>query len=55
MDVLRNVNRYKSGTNTKVEYTCLNCGKKIDTDKTIYSRIFCSDECKEDYLSSRKK
>ncbi len=37
---------YNYGFKTK----CLNCGKEIVGGNNIYSRRFCSEKCKLDYL-----
>ncbi|MBN2127546.1 MAG: hypothetical protein JW703_04100 [Candidatus Diapherotrites archaeon] len=38
--------RYDYGVKTK----CLNCGEVITSGNNIYSRRFCSERCKLNYL-----
>jgi len=36
------------------ERKCVNCGRAIKPSHGLYSRIFCSMECKEEYTSPIK-
>ncbi|MDP2973635.1 MAG: hypothetical protein Q8N60_01155 [Candidatus Diapherotrites archaeon] len=35
-------------------WRCVNCGKTIESGEGIYSRMFCSVQCKESYFNPEK-
>lgn len=39
---------------TTREKRCVNCGKGIKPSHGLYSRLFCSPDCKEEYFSPIK-
>jgi len=49
-------NYLRSGRNRQItvkEKFCLNCGKKlIEENSYLYRQSFCSEKCREEYLSS---
>jgi len=36
------------------ERKCINCGKAVQPMHGLYSRLFCSPDCKEEYFSPIK-
>ncbi len=49
MDITLGIRNLRSSV-PKIEYKCLNCGKKIENPEGPYGKRFCSEDCKLAYF-----